>query len=65
MTKTDIPCQYNNGKVHMTSLIRIKLLKRCQSDQFTFGLLGKEYGIHAVRGPRGIPGRSSETLKQS
>ncbi len=63
VTKTDIPSPFDNGKVHMTSLMKIKLLKRYKPDQFTFDVLGEKYGIHAVRGPRGIPESLSEALK--
>lgn len=61
--KTDIPFLFENGDVHMTSLMKIKLLKRYKPDQFTFDVLGEKYGIHAVRGPRGIPNSLSEALK--
>ncbi len=63
VTKTDIPFLFENGDVHMTSLMKIKLLKRYKPDQFTFDVLGEKYGIHAVRGPRGIPNSLSEALK--
>ena len=36
-------------------LMKIKLLKRYDSGKFTFDRLKKEFGIYAVRGPRGIP----------
>ena len=32
-------------------------------DRFTFEVLKSEYGIYAVRGPRGIPHSLSEALK--
>ncbi len=63
VTKTDIPFQFHSGDVSMKSLMRIKLLKRYRPDQFTFEVLGEEYGIHAVRGPRGIPESLSEALR--
>ena len=34
------------------------------SDQFTFDVLGKKYGIYAVRGPRGIPAKLGEALNE-
>ena len=43
--------------------MRIKLLKRYPPDRFPFEVLGKEYGIFAVRGPRGIPDTLSQALK--
>lgn len=65
VTKTDIPFQFDEGNVHMTSLMKIKLLKRYQPDRFTFDVLGKEYGIYAVRGPRGIPNKLSKALEKA
>ena len=43
--------------------MKIKLQKRYKPDKFTFEILGNEYGIFAVRGPRGIPNSLSEALK--
>ena len=63
VTKTDIPFRFDNGEVRMSSVMKIKLLKRYEPDRFTFGVLGKEYGIFAVRGPRGIPESLREALK--
>lgn len=63
VTKTDIPCSFDNGDVHMTSLMKIKLLKRYQPDRFTLAVLSETYGIRAVRGPRGIPKTLSDALK--
>ena len=63
VTKTDIPCRFDNGEVRMSSVMKIKLLKRYPPDRFTFEVLGKNYGIRAVRGPRGVPRRLSEALK--
>lgn len=63
VTKTDIPCHFDDGNVHMSGIMKIKLLKRYPPDRFTFDVLGKDYGIHAVRGPRGIPASLREALK--
>ncbi|MBQ8076706.1 MAG: MmcQ/YjbR family DNA-binding protein [Oscillospiraceae bacterium] len=63
VTKTDIPFRYNDGKVQMKALMKIKLQKRYPRDRFTFDRLGRDYGIFAVRGPRGIPEDLSEALK--
>ena len=63
VTKTDIPFPYDDGKVRMKALMKIKLQKRYPRDRFTFAVLGSEYGIFAVRGPRGIPDNLSEALK--
>lgn len=63
VTETDIPFHFDNGEIHMSSKMKIRLLKRYAPDQFTFDALGKDYGIFAVRGPRGIPESLSEALK--
>lgn len=64
VTETDIPFQYDDGKVQMKALMKIQLQKRYKPDRFTFEKLRKEYGIFAVRGPRGIPNSLSEALKK-
>lgn len=63
VVETDIPFRYDDGNVHMKSLMRIELQKRYAPDRFTFDVLGRDYGIYAVRGPRGIPHSLSEALK--
>ena len=64
VTETDIPFQYDDGHVRLTSLMKIKLQKRYGSDRFTFKILNDEFGIFAVRGPRGVPDSLSEALKE-
>ena len=63
MTETDIPYQYQDDNLTIKALMKIKLLKRYKADKFTFDVLKEEYGIFAVRGPRGIPHSLSEALK--
>lgn len=64
VTETDIPFHLEEGAVHITLLMKIRLLKTYPPDQFTFDILGKEYSIYAVRGPRGIPAKLSEALNE-
>ena len=64
VTETDIPCDYRRGVLTITALMRIRLLKRYKPSSFTFEKLKDEYGIFAVRGPRGIPHSLSEALKK-
>ena len=64
VTETDIPFPYDDGKVRMKALMKIRLLRRYEPDRFSFAVLGKEYGIFAVRGPRGVPHSLSEALKR-
>ena len=63
VTETNIPYKYQDKKLTITALMKIRLEKRYPSDQFTFDILKSEYGIYAVRGPRGIPHSLSEALK--
>lgn len=64
VTKTDIPYEYVSGRLQIKRLMKIRLQKRYKPDRFTFSVLGSEYGIYAVRGPRGVPGKLSEDLKR-
>lgn len=64
VTETDIPYAYADKNVAMTALMKIKLQGRYRPDQFPFEVLKEEYGIFAVRGPRGIPHSLSEALKR-
>ena len=63
VTKTDIPYEFRREGLTITKLMRIRLLQRYDPARFTFEVLNREYGIFAVRGPRGIPYRLSEALK--
>lgn len=64
VTKTDIPYNYADKNLTITALMKIKLLRRYEADKFTFDVLKNEYGIFAVRGPRGVPYSLSEALKK-
>ena len=63
VTETDIPYHYQDKNLTITALMKIRLQKRYKPDKFTFERLKSEYGIFAVRGPRGIPNSLSEALK--
>ena len=63
VTETNIPYQYQDRNLTITALMRIRLQKRYPPDRFTFEVLKSNYGIYAVRGPRGIPNSLSEDLK--
>ena len=62
--ETDIPYEHENKYITIRVLMKIKLQKRYAPDRFTFGVLKEEYGIFAVRGPRGIPNSLSTALKK-
>ncbi len=54
VVEVDIPYEYDDGKVSMRKVMKIKRLHTY--DKGTFGLDAlKEHGIISVRGPRGIP----------
>ena len=55
VTETDIPYDFSNEHLTIKALMKIKLQKRYDPYSFTFDVLKEEYGIYAVRGPRGIP----------
>ena len=64
VTETDIPYHYSDRNLTITAVMRIKLQKRYKPDRFTFEKLKEEYGIYAVRGPRGIPHSLSEEAEE-
>ncbi len=45
--------------------MKIKLKKRYDREQFTFDILKEEYGIYAIRGPRGIPNSLGAALREA
>ena len=62
VTETDSPYRLKEGPVSISRLMKIRRMKTYPPDRFTFGIPGREYGIFAVRGPRGIPARPREAL---
>lgn len=60
--ETNIPYRCQEGKLAIKELMKIKLEKRYEPNRFTFDVLKGEYGIYAVRGPRGIPNSLSHAL---
>ena len=44
--------------------MKIKLLKRYKPEKFTFDVLRDEYGIYAIRGPRGVTNSLSAELNK-
>ena len=53
--ETDIPYEYQDRNLTIRGLMKIRLEKRYQTMDFTFEVLKEEYGIYAIRGPRGVP----------
>ena len=64
VVETEIPYDYREGNLTITSLMRIKLQKKYKPTAYKFEKLRDEYGIFAIRGPRGIPHSLSEALKK-
>ena len=64
VTETNIPYRYRDENLNITALMKIRLQKRYKPDKFTFERLKSEYGIYAVRGPRGIPNSLSAALNK-
>ena len=64
VTETGIPYHGHHEEINIKALMKILLQKRYSADRFTFEVLKSEYGIYAVRGPRGIPNSLSAELKK-
>ena len=62
VTEVDIPYDYQDKNLAITTLMKIKLLKKYDRKKFTFDRLKEEFGIYAVRGPRGVPNSLSHEL---
>ena len=62
--ETDIPYEYRDKNITMKKVMKIRLKKRYDENEFTFEVLNK-YGIRAIRGPRGIPEELSRHLSQN
>ena len=64
VTETGIPYHGHHVEINIKALMKIRLQKQFPADRFTFEVLKSEYGIYAVRGPRGIPNSLSAALKK-
>lgn len=60
--ETNIPYAYQDKNLTITALMKIRLEKTYDREMFTFDILKEEYGIYAIRGPRGIPDSLSRDL---
>ena len=56
--EVNIPYKYKDTDVSMNRVMKIKLLKRYNKDEYTFDVLNG-FGIKAVRGPRSMPEKLS------
>lgn len=64
VVETDIPFHFADKNISMDAIMRIQLQKRYSPDAFPFEKLKREYGIYAVRAPRGVPYSLSEAFKK-
>lgn len=55
VTQTDIPYDYQDQNLTIRSLMKIRLQKKYSEEEFPFRVLKDEYGVNAIRGPRGVP----------
>ena len=62
--EVDIPCEYADKDLTINTVMKIRLLRRYEPERFTFDRLKEEYGIYAVRGPRGVPNSLSHELNR-
>lgn len=61
VVETNIPYEFKNDNLTINNLIKIKLLKKYKSQEFSFKRLN-ELGIKAIRGPRLIPNNLIQLL---
>ena len=62
--EVDIPYEYAGKDLTIHTVMKIRLLRRYEPERFTFDRLKEDYGIYAVRGPRGVPNSLSHELNQ-
>ena len=62
--QTNLPFDYDDGNLTISSLMRIKLQRRYDPTDFSFQKLRDGYGIFAIRGPRGVPHSLSVALRE-
>ena len=64
VTETNIPFDYQDRDLRINELMKIRLEKRYAPGLFSFERMKNDFGIFAVRGPRGVPHSLSAALKQ-
>ena len=63
--QTGIPLDRDPGQLRIRALMKLRLTRRYPPEQFPFSRLSTEYGVGAVRGPRGVPNALREALEQA
>ena len=61
--EVNIPYDYDSDELSIHKAMKIKLTHRFEKDELSFKKLN-EYGIFAVRGPRGVPNSLSHEIKR-
>ena len=61
--ETDIPYEYKDKNVSMKQIMKLKLVKKYNQNEWTFKKL-KEYGIKAIRSPRSVTSKLSKALNK-
>ncbi len=61
--ETDIPYTYQDENLSITQIMKLKLLKRYDKEEFSFETL-KKYGVNAIRGPRSVTSKLSKELNK-
>ncbi|MCQ2408753.1 MAG: MmcQ/YjbR family DNA-binding protein [Oscillospiraceae bacterium] len=64
VTEINIPYHYDQGGLHMDTVMRMRLLRCYPQEQFPLVRL-QDHGIVSVRGPRHIPADLLEALEQA
>ena len=64
VTEINIPYRYQQGGLHMETVMRLKLLAFYPPEQFTLERL-RDFGVASVRGPRGVPEELLILLKEN
>ncbi len=62
--EVNIPYEYSDDNLHMSRVMRLKLLEEYDKTSFGIEML-KTHGVYAVRGPRSMPNSLKEKINQS
>lgn len=61
--ETNIPYKYKDKNISMSTVMKLKLIKKFDKDKYTFDIL-KKYGVTAIRGPRYMPKNLSAKIEK-
>lgn len=62
--EVDIPYEYKDENVSMKRVMKLKLLKKYNQEEYPFSKLNA-YGVKAVRGPRSMPEKLRQEINKS